>query len=134
MIPPNTKGAPAKIIINKAANGQKAWVTSLNGKYKNNEQSYLYSPCFDLSGLTQPVLSFAHIFDIDIHSIAARPQRGEPAHEHFDIRVLVEVAHETRAVADDGILGVRWFPLSEVSSINNTPSVTRMVGKTKPVH
>lgn len=58
-------GAPAKIIINKAANGQKAWVTSLNGKYKNNEQSYLYSPCFDLSGLTQPVLSFAHIFDIE---------------------------------------------------------------------
>ena len=54
-------GTPSKTVINKAANGTKAWVTSLTGNYKNNELSYLYSPCFDLSGLTQPVLSFSHI-------------------------------------------------------------------------
>ena len=58
-------GTPAKTIINKAANGTKAWVTSLTGNYKNNELSYLYSPCFNLSGLTQPVLSFSHIFKIE---------------------------------------------------------------------
>src|SRR5207249_748366 len=58
-------GTPSKTIINKAANGVKAWVTSLTGNYKNNETSYLYSPCFDLSGLSQPVLSFSHIFDIE---------------------------------------------------------------------
>jgi len=58
-------GTPAKTIINKAANGTKAWVTSLTGNYKNNELSYLYSPCFDLSGLTQPVLSFSHVFEIE---------------------------------------------------------------------
>jgi hypothetical protein len=55
-------GTPAGAIINKAANGTKAWVTNLTGNYNNNELSYLYSPCFDLSGLTQPVLSFSHIF------------------------------------------------------------------------
>ena len=58
-------GTPAKTIINKAANGTKAWVTSLTGNYKNNELSYLYSPCFNLSGMTQPVLSFSHIFKIE---------------------------------------------------------------------
>ena len=58
-------GTPAKATINKAANGTKAWVTGLTGNYKNNELSYLYSPCFDLSGLTQPVLSFSHIFQIE---------------------------------------------------------------------
>ena len=58
-------GVPAKTVINKAANGTKAWVTSLKGTYNNNEQSYLYSPCFDLSGLTQPVLSFSHIFQTE---------------------------------------------------------------------
>ncbi len=58
-------GTPAKTIINKAANGTKAWVTSLAGHYNNNELSYLYSPCFDLSGLAQPVLSFSHIFKIE---------------------------------------------------------------------
>ena len=58
-------GTPAKTIINKAANGTRAWVTSLAGNYNNNELSYLYSPCFDLSGLTQPVLSFSLIFSIE---------------------------------------------------------------------
>ncbi|MBS1659859.1 MAG: S8 family serine peptidase [Bacteroidetes bacterium] len=60
-------------IINKAANGTHSWVTNLNGNYNDNEQSYLYSPCFDLSGLANPVLSFSHIFrtedgcDCDYH-------------------------------------------------------------------
>ena len=58
-------GTPANTIINKAANGTKAWVTNLTGNYSDNELSYLYSPCFDLSGLTQPVLSFSHIFEIE---------------------------------------------------------------------
>lgn len=66
-------GTPAKTIINKAANGTKCWVTSLTGNYNDNEQSYLYSPCFDLTGLNQPVFSFSHIFrtedncDCDYH-------------------------------------------------------------------
>jgi len=55
-------GPPVKTIINKAANGTKCWVTSLTGNYNDNELSYLYSPCFDLSGLAHPILSFSHIF------------------------------------------------------------------------
>jgi hypothetical protein len=55
-------GEPAGTTIDKAANGDNAWVTKLNGDYNVNEISYLYSPCFDLSSLSQPVLSFSHIF------------------------------------------------------------------------
>jgi hypothetical protein len=58
-------GAPQKTIINQAANGNNCWVTSLAGDYNNNELSYLYSPCFDLSSLTSPVLSFSHIFQTE---------------------------------------------------------------------
>ncbi len=58
-------GVPAKTIINKAANGNKCWVTNLTGDYNSNELSYLYSPCFDLSGLDSPVLSFSHIFQTE---------------------------------------------------------------------
>ena len=58
-------GAPAKTTINKAANGKNAWVTNLTGNYNDNELSYLYSPCFDLTGLNQPVLSFSHIFQME---------------------------------------------------------------------
>lgn len=55
-------GEPSKTIINKAASGAKLWTTNLDGNYNNAEASYLYSPCFDLHGLVQPVLSFSHLF------------------------------------------------------------------------
>ena len=55
-------GTPTKTVISKAANGGKAWVTNLTSNYNNLEQSYLYTPCFNLSTLTAPVLSFSHIY------------------------------------------------------------------------
>jgi Subtilase family/Secretion system C-terminal sorting domain len=58
-------GKPSKQIIHKAANGSNAWVTNLTGNYNDNEYSYLYSPCFDLTSLTKPVLSFSHIFQTE---------------------------------------------------------------------
>ena len=58
-------GKPMKSIIHKAANGTNVWVTHLNGNYNDNEYSFLYSPCFDLSGLNKPVLSFSHIFQTE---------------------------------------------------------------------
>ncbi|MEI9934146.1 MAG: hypothetical protein WDM71_04705 [Ferruginibacter sp.] len=58
-------GTPNKVIIYKAANGNKAWVTSLNYSYNDDETSYLYSPCFDLSSLSHPMLSFSHIYQLE---------------------------------------------------------------------
>ncbi len=59
-------GTPSKAVITKAANGSKAWVTSLTSNYSDNETSYLHSPCFNLTGLVQPMLSFSHIFQIEM--------------------------------------------------------------------
>jgi hypothetical protein len=58
-------GEPASIHINKAAGGSKAWKTRLKGNYNDSELSYLYSPCFDLSGLVTPTLSFSVALDIE---------------------------------------------------------------------
>ncbi|MCD6011557.1 MAG: family serine peptidase [Flavipsychrobacter sp.] len=58
-------GTPAAARIKKAASGAKAWKTSLTGSYNNLELSYLYSPCFDISGLTNPMLSFSSAMDIE---------------------------------------------------------------------
>jgi hypothetical protein len=55
-------GTPGKPVITRAANGNRAWVTGLTTPYNNEEYSYLYSPCINLNGMTQPVLSFSHIF------------------------------------------------------------------------
>jgi len=58
-------GAPASVKINRAASGTKAWKTNLTGNYKNQETSYLYSPCFDINGMSSPALSFSLALDIE---------------------------------------------------------------------
>ena len=56
---------PGKAVISNTASGDKAWITNLSGNYNDNETSYLITPCFDLNGLTNPVLSFSHIFEVE---------------------------------------------------------------------
>jgi len=58
-------GTPASNKINSAASGSKAWKTRLAGNYNDLEYSYLYSPCFDISGLTNPTLSFSVALDLE---------------------------------------------------------------------
>ncbi len=58
-------GTPASAKIHKAASGTKAWKTNLAGSYNNLETSYLYSPCFDISKLSSPMLSFSTAMDIE---------------------------------------------------------------------
>ncbi len=58
-------GSPSKPIISTAAGGTNAWVTGLTSNYNNGEYSFLYSPCFNLSGLSYPVLAFSHIYRME---------------------------------------------------------------------
>jgi len=54
-------GQPFKTLMNRSASADNGWFTSLYSTYKQYENSYLYSPCFNLSSLTQPVFSYSHI-------------------------------------------------------------------------
>ncbi|HYO22020.1 MAG TPA: S8 family serine peptidase, partial [Flavisolibacter sp.] len=58
-------GLPASNKIRTAASGARAWKTRLSGSYNDNEFSYLYSPCFDLTGMTSPTLSFSVALDLE---------------------------------------------------------------------
>lgn len=59
-------GTPAGSTIPAAASGKNAWVTNLIGFYNPNEVSYLSSPCFDFSDLTEdPVIEFSLIYDTE---------------------------------------------------------------------
>ncbi len=58
-------GTPAATKIKKAASGTHAWKTNLTGNYNNLETSYLYSPCYDLTTSTKPMLSFSTALDIE---------------------------------------------------------------------
>ncbi len=58
-------GTPATVKVNGAASGSKAWKTNLTGNSNDAEKSYLYSPCYDLTGLTNPTLSFSMSLDLE---------------------------------------------------------------------
>lgn len=58
-------GTPISAKINRAASGSKAWKTGIAGYYNDLELSFLYSPCFNLSGMTNPTLSFSMALDIE---------------------------------------------------------------------
>lgn len=58
-------GSPSSFKIRSAANGNKAWKTRLKGQYNEYENSYLYSPCFDISSLAKPHLAFQLAVDME---------------------------------------------------------------------
>lgn len=58
-------GAPSNTIISSASSGVNAWVTDLDGDYNNNEASYLESPCFDFSLLSEPMINLDIWYNTD---------------------------------------------------------------------
>ncbi len=58
-------GVPDSYRIKGTGSGIKSWKTRLKGQYNDSEFSYLYSPCFNLSGLTAPMLSFLVALDLE---------------------------------------------------------------------
>jgi hypothetical protein len=58
-------GTPSSSKVTHAASGSKAWKTNLTGSYKDQQLSYLYSPCFDITGMTNPTLSLSIALDLE---------------------------------------------------------------------
>ena len=58
-------GMPRGIKIKTAASGSNAWKTNTQGFYNDEELSYLYSPCFNVTGMTNPTLSFSMAYNIE---------------------------------------------------------------------
>ena len=95
-------GNPSGTKINSAANGSNAFVTNLDGNYRNNELSILSSPCFDLRELNRPMIAFDYIC---------------ATQEDFD-GVLFEYSTDigvwqTLGVADKGVY---WYNSNEIIS------------------
>jgi Subtilisin-like serine proteases len=100
---------PQGTVINKAASGEKAWLTGLNG-HNNNEDAYLYSPCFNLSAMSDPVLSFSHIFKTEDDCVCDY-HRVEYSTNGVDWFILGEAGQ-----------GANWYdnPLLNVWQASNT--------------
>jgi 8-oxo-dGTP pyrophosphatase MutT (NUDIX family) len=74
-----------------------------------------------------PVEDAAVPFDIDIHIIPAR--KGEPAHEHHDIRYLLVAEPGQELVISDESIDLRWFPIRSLPEMLDDESMIRMHAK-----
>ncbi|MFD9347475.1 MULTISPECIES: NUDIX hydrolase [Streptomyces] len=56
--------------------------------------------------------------DIDIHDIDARPGKGEPGHQHFDLRFLfrLQTTEVSVALQEEEVGGIEWRPVDRVTS------------------
>ena len=77
------------------------------------------------TGLTElDAVAGLSLLDLDVHSLPPNPKRGEPAHEHFDVRIALR-ARTWTAMAGSDALSTRWVPLDEVAEIGTDESVRR---------
>ncbi|WP_327290469.1 NUDIX domain-containing protein [Streptomyces sp. NBC_01198] len=74
-------------------------------------------------------------FDIDIHTIDARPSKGEPGHQHFDLRFLfrLHTAAEVPVVLqEDEVGGVEWRPMDKVTSPSLREKLLKLTPEAEP--
>jgi 8-oxo-dGTP pyrophosphatase MutT (NUDIX family) len=69
-----------------------------------------------------------NIFDIDIHSIPARP--NEPVHFHYDIRFLLAANKDAPLIATSESKDLAWVAIDEIEHLTQEESVLRMARKT----
>ena len=56
---------PNGFISAGANNSANAWVTNLSGPFADNENSWVFTPCFDISALEQPMVRFQRTFEFN---------------------------------------------------------------------
>lgn len=108
-------GTPNGFVIGSAASGTNAWVTGLSGNYNNGEQSWLQSPCFDFTSLTQASVSFNIWWDCE---------------NLFDGGNLAYSLDGGSTFLTVGAMnsGSNWYNSASVSASNNQPVWTNVNG------
>jgi photosystem II stability/assembly factor-like uncharacterized protein len=59
------RGVPSGILLNQASSGSNVYGTNLSGNYLDFTKAYLYSQCYDLTQVTNPVMRFKMAFDLE---------------------------------------------------------------------
>ncbi|MFJ6695369.1 NUDIX domain-containing protein [Streptomyces sp. NPDC091272] len=74
-------------------------------------------------------------FDIDIHDIDAHPGKGEPGHQHFDLRFLFRLHTETEAevvLQEEEVVGIEWRPVDRVPSLSLREKLLKLTPEADP--
>lgn len=74
------------------------------------------------------------IVDVSVHPVPENPEKGEPAHRHFDIRYVFRVkdaADENFSISDESV-SLRWCDYDEAMTlVNPDDKITRLLKKWK---
>lgn len=82
---------------------------------------------YEESGLREIRVVSPGIFDLDVHEI---PARGDvPAHDHHDVRFLLQAVGDDTFHVSDESHALGWFTPKEVAGLNLDEAVTRMCRK-----
>jgi 8-oxo-dGTP pyrophosphatase MutT (NUDIX family) len=79
------------------------------------------------SGLSGVVTLHEDIFDVDIHRIPER--NGEPAHDHYDVRYLMQAPEGQDVVISDESHNLGWVAIDALASFTTEVSMLRMANK-----
>jgi 8-oxo-dGTP pyrophosphatase MutT (NUDIX family) len=82
---------------------------------------------YEESGLTSLRFASDAIYDVDVHAIPAR--RDEPAHDHYDVRFLLEADPAEPLVLSDESHELAWIALDELAAYGADESVLRLARK-----
>lgn len=84
------------------------------------------------SGIDGIVPVSTDIFDVDVHPIPER--KGEPPHDHFDIRFLLTATGGEQTRISDESNDLRWFTADELTRLDVDASIRRMHAKWLEFH
>lgn len=59
------RGIPTGAVLNTAASGTRVYGTNLSGNYSDATKAYLYSQCYNLNQIANPVLKFKMAYDLE---------------------------------------------------------------------
>ena len=59
------RGVPTGPVLNQAVSGTQVYATNLSGQHPNDTVAYLYTGCYDLNGVTNPILQFDMAFELE---------------------------------------------------------------------
>jgi gliding motility-associated-like protein len=104
-------GTPVKNTINSAASGTKCWITGglTSSSYNNAENSWLMSPCFNFSSLTNPQISFKVFWETE------RKYDGASFQYSIDGGNIWQTLGSVSS--NSNCSGTNWFNYSPVSTL-----------------
>ena len=108
-------GTPVKPVINSAATGTKCSVTGgLNGSaYNDNESSWLKSPCFDFSTLSNPQIKFNIFWETELQYDGANLQYSTDGGSSWTV-----LGSE---LSNNNCSGTNWYNYNSVQFIGFQP-------------